>query len=289
MLSMTGYGRASSSFDGRQLTVELKSVNHRFLDLAFRMPRNFAFLEDEMRKAISARLSRGHVEVYVAYRNLRDDARFVEVDGALLSAYSAALDELAAAGYDDDRSLMRVAQLPGLLSISEAEEDEELLRALTLRTVEEALGALIDMRLREGRALKEDMERRVNAVQSLSEEIEARYPETLKLYAERLRENVAALAGQGLDEQRLVTEIALMADKTAINEELVRLRCHVIQLRDCFNADVPVGRKLDFLLQEFNREVNTIASKSQDIQISRLTVDLKGELEKLREQAQNVE
>ena len=145
------------------------------------------------------------------------------------------------------------------------------------------------MRLREGRALREDMERRVNAVQSLSEEIEARYPETLKLYAERLRENVAALAGQGLDEQRLVTEIALMADKTAINEELVRLRCHVIQLRDCFNADVPVGRKLDFLLQEFNREVNTIASKSQDIQISRLTVDLKGELEKLREQAQNVE
>lgn len=289
MLSMTGYGRAASSFDGRQLTVELKSVNHRFLDLAFRMPRNFAFLEDDMRKAISARLARGHVEVYVSYRNLRVDARYVEVDRALLNAYGAALDALAGEGLADDRSVMQVAQLPGLLNIAEADEDEETLRALALQTLEAALDALVAMRKREGAVLREDMERRANAVQSLSEEIEARYPETLKLYAERLHESILALAGQELDEQRMVTEIALMADKTAINEELVRLRCHVIQLRDCLSAGVPVGRKLDFLLQEFNREVNTIASKSQDIQITRLTVGLKGELEKLREQAQNVE
>ena len=289
MLSMTGYGRAASSFDGRQLTVELKSVNHRFLDLAFRIPRNFAFLEDDLRKAISARLARGHVEVYVSYRNQRADARQVEVDRALLGAYGAALDELAGMGYDVDRSVMRVAQLPGLLSVAEAEEDEETLRALAVQTLESALDALVAMRRREGAELREDMERRANAVQSLSEEIEARYPETLRAYADRLQESVLALAGQGLDEQRLVTEIALMAEKTAINEELVRLRCHVIQLRDCIAAEIPVGRKLDFLLQEFNREVNTIASKSQDVQITRLTVDLKGELEKLREQAQNVE
>jgi len=290
MLSMTGYGRAAREIDGRQMTIELKSVNHRFLDLSFRMPRNLMFLEDEARKAIGARLSRGHVDVFITYRNLRTDAKIVTADRALFDAYAQALDGLSGAGMTDDRSLMSIARLPDVLVISEAEEDREAVTALMLDALGEALDQLITMRTREGEAMKRDLSEKVDAVERMTGEIEARYPRTVDEYRERLRAAVLELLGDAeVDESRLLTEVALMADRSAIAEETVRLKSHVEQLRKLFESPEPIGRRIDFIVQELNREVNTISSKSQDIPITRLAVDMKAEIEKLREQLQNVE
>lgn len=290
MLSMTGYGRAAREIDGRQMTIELKSVNHRFLDLSFRMPRNLMFLEDEARKAIGARLSRGHVDVFITYRNLRTDAKIVTADRALFDAYAQALDGLSGAGMTDDRSLMSIARLPDVLVISEAEEDREAVTALMLDALGEALDQLITMRTREGETMKRDLSEKVDAVERMTGEIEARYPRTVDEYRERLRAAVLELLGDAeVDESRLLTEVALMADRSAIAEETVRLKSHVEQLRKLFESPEPIGRRIDFIVQELNREVNTISSKSQDIPITRLAVDMKAEIEKLREQLQNVE
>ena len=289
MLSMTGYGRAMRAEDGRELTVELKSVNHRFLDLSFRMPRGLMFLEDDVRKLISRRVSRGHVDVFMTYRNLRSDARTVTVDRALFDAYSRALDELSGSGLRDDRSLMAVARMNDVLIVTEAEEDQEALRRLTADTVNDALDALLQMRTREGIEMKRDLVNRIDHIEEMTGEIEARYPETVQEYEARLRVSIEEMIGQGVDEARLLTEVAIMADRSAIAEETVRLRAHIAQLRECMEKDEPVGRRIDFLVQELNREVNTISSKSQDVPITRCVVSLKAEIEKLREQLQNIE
>lgn len=289
MLSMTGYGRATCETDGRQLTIELKSVNHRFLDLSFRMPRNLMFLEDDARKAIAEKLARGHVDVFMTYRNLRSDARTVQVDRALFDAYAQALDALANGGLRDDRSLMSVARMPDVMIVTEAEEDQDAVRALMLETMAQALEQLLAMRRREGASMAEDLGRKVDAIEEMTRKIEARYPETVEEYTRRLRASIEELIGQNVDETRLLTEVAVMADRSAIAEETVRLHSHIQQLRETFQRDEPIGRRLDFLVQELNREVNTISSKSQDVPITRLAVECKAEIEKLREQLQNVE
>ena len=289
MHSMTGYGRAFREIDGRQLTVELKSVNHRFLDVAVRAPRSLMFLEDAARKQIGARLSRGHVDVFLTYRNLRTDARRVTVDRALFDAYAAALEGLSDCGLRDDRTLLGVARMPDVLAVTEAEEDTDAVRALLEATLGEALDQLAAMRQREGDAIRRDLTGRVDAIERMTGEIEARYPDTVREYTERLRASVLELAGSGLDEARLMMEVAVMADRSAIAEETVRLRSHVRQLRGLFDSPEPVGRRVDFIIQELNHEVNTVSSKSQDIPITRLTVDMKAEIEKLREQVQNIE
>ncbi len=289
MLSMTGYGRAFREIDGRQLTIELKSVNHRFLDLAFRMPRNLMFAEEAARKAIGARLSRGHVDVFATYKNLRSDARTVNVDRALYDAYARALGTVSEAGLKDDRSLMAIAKLPDVLTVTEAEEDQEAVTALMVETLNAALDQLVDMRRREGEAMKRDLSAHVDEIERMTGEIKARYPQTVEEYRNRLKAAVDELIGQQMDETRLLTEVAVMADRSAIDEEIVRLGSHVEALRKLFEDEKPIGRRLDFLVQELNRETNTISSKSQDIPITRLTVDMKAEIEKLREQLQNVE
>ena len=289
MLSMTGYGRATCETDGRQLTIELKSVNHRFLDLSFRMPRNLMFLEDDARRAIAGKLARGHVDVFMTYRNLRSDARTVQVDRALFDAYAQALDTLANGGLRDDRSLMSVARMPDVMIVTEAEEDQDAVRALMLETMAQALEQLLAMRRREGASMAEDLGRKVDAIEEMTRKIEARYPETVEEYTRRLRASIEELIGQNVDETRLLTEVAVMADRSAIAEETVRLHSHIQQLRETFQRQEPIGRRLDFLVQELNREVNTISSKSQDVPITRLAVECKAEIEKLREQLQNVE
>ena len=284
---MTGYGRCVRAREGRSLTVELKSVNHRFLDISLRMPRCFLFLEDEARKAISRRLFRGHVDVFCTYRNQRDDARTVQVDAALISAYLSATDALS--GLRDDRSVMGVLALPEVAQVVEAEEDREALRSLLLETLEGALDEVAAMRAVEGEALRKDLEARADALERIERAIAQRAPQSLVAYRERLRANVEELLSGQMDESRLIQETAIMADRLAIDEELVRLTSHVAQLRALLCDPAPAGRRLDFLAQEFNREVNTIASKSQDIAITRLAMDGKAEIEKLREQVQNVE
>jgi len=289
MLSMTGYGRAMKDMDGRQLTIELKSVNHRFLDISFRMPRNLMFLEDEARKRIGAKLARGHVDVFMTYRNMRSDARTVQADGALFDAYAAALASLVREDVRDDRSLMSIARMPDVLVVTEAEEDQDALRRLLGETLEEALDQLVAMRRREGEAIARDLNARTDRIEEMTKQIEARYPETVAEYTQRLKNSVAELIGQNMDENRLLMEVAVMADRSAIAEETVRLHAHIAQLRECLLKDEPIGRRIDFLVQEFNRETNTISSKSQDVPITRLAVDMKAEIEKLREQIQNIE
>lgn len=289
MLSMTGYGRAMREIDGRQLTIELKSVNHRFLDLSFRMPRNLMFLEDDARRLISSKLARGHVDVFMTYRNMRSDARTVSVDRALFDAYADALESLSTAQVRDDRSLMGIARLPDVLVVTEAEEDQEALRALLRETLGAALEGMAAMRAREGAEMKKDLALRAQHIEDMTGEIEARYPQTVQEYTQRLRSSIEELIGQSVDETRLLTEVAVMADRSAIAEETVRLRAHIAQLRELMEKAEPVGRRIDFLVQELNREVNTISSKSQDVPITRLAVDIKAEIEKLREQIQNIE
>ncbi|MBQ8507761.1 MAG: YicC family protein [Clostridia bacterium] len=289
MLSMTGYGRAMRETDGRQLTIELKSVNHRFLDLAFRMPRNLMFLEDDARKLISSRLARGHVDVFMTYRNMRSDARVVNVDRALFDAYAGALEGLSDSGVRDDRSLMSIARLPDVLVVTEAEEDQEALRSLLKETLSAALDGLVAMREREGGEMKKDLAFRACRIEEMTGRIEERYPQTVAEYTARLRAGIEELIGQNVDEARLLTEVAVMADRSAIAEETVRLRAHIAQLRECLEQAEPVGRRIDFLVQELNREVNTISSKSQDVPITQLAVSMKAEIEKLREQLQNIE
>ena len=289
MHSMTGYGRAFREADGRQMTVEIKSVNHRFLDISFRMPRNLMFLEDAARRQISGRLSRGHVDMFITYRNLRTDARKVNVDRALFGAYAAALDSLTGAGLPDDRTLMGVARMPDVMTVTEAEEDQAAVQALLEETLSEALDGLTAMRLREGEAIRKDLSSRVDAIERMTVQVEERYPRTVEEYTRRLRAAVEELVGSNVDETRLLMEVAVMADRSAIAEETVRLHSHVRQLRELLSSGEPVGRRIDFIVQELNREVNTISSKSQDIPITQLTVDMKAEIEKLREQVQNIE
>lgn len=289
MLSMTGYGRAMCEIDGRQLSIELKSVNHRFLDLSFRMPRTLMFLEEDARKTIGARLARGHVDVFMTYKNLRSDAKKVAVDRALFDAYANALDTVADSGLKDDRSLMSIARMPDVMVITEADEDQDALRELMKTAINQALDQLVAMREREGREMAADLGRKVDNIESMTKQIEERYPQTVAEYTARLRAGIEELIGQNVDETRLLTEVAVMADRSAIAEETVRLHAHIRQLRETFAKTEPIGRRLDFLVQELNREVNTISSKSQDIPITRLAVDCKAEIEKLREQLQNVE
>ena len=291
MHSMTGYGRMSVERDGRQLTVELKSVNHRFLDLSFRMPRSFNFLEDSARKLIGEYLSRGHVDLFATYRNTREDSRRVEVDQALLDAYMTALDDIAEmTGLEDDRTLSLATRLPDVLTVAEADEDQDALRDLMREALTGALEQMQAMREKEGEALKNDISSRIDTLEKMTGEIEARYPETVAEYQQKLKARVEELlGGAAMDEQRLMQEVAIMADRSAIAEETVRLHSHFAQVRGFMEASEPVGRKLDFIVQELNREVNTISSKSQDVPITRLVVEAKAEIEKIREQVQNVE
>ena len=291
MYSMTGYGRSSVEHDGRQLTIELKSVNHRFLDISFRMPRSFGFLEDAMRRQIGAVLSRGHVDVFATYRNMREDSKLVTVDEALLKAYMTAFDRIeAATGLRDDRSLSVAARLPDVMVVAEAEEDQDALKALVEEALTEALSQMRDMRAKEGEALRADIASRVDRLEDMTVRIEARYPDTVTEYRQKLEARVQELLGGAtVDEQRLLQEVALMADKSAIAEETVRLHSHFQQIRGFLTQTEPAGRKLDFIVQELNREVNTISSKSQDVPITNLVVEAKAEIEKIREQVQNVE
>lgn len=291
MRSMTGYGRASLERDGRELTLELKTVNHRFLDLNIRLPRALLFLEDGMRKGLNARLARGHVDVFINYRNAREDAREVTLDGALLKAYARAMDEAAEMlpGVRDDRSLTRLVAMPDVLTVAEKAEDQDAVTALCAGVLNLACDALEQMRAREGESIGRDLAAKVGNLERIAGEIAERAPGVVKDYQQRLNERIAELLQSPPDPQRMAQEVALFADRAAIDEELVRLSSHFAQFRHLLAQQEPVGRKLDFLVQEMNREVNTISSKASDLEIGRRVVEAKAEIEKIREQVQNIE
>ena len=290
MQSMTGYGRCQVIRDGRELTLEIKTVNHRFLDLSFRLPRSVSFLEEMLRRELTARFRRGHVDVFIAYRNTRADARSVQVDTALAQAYVQAAQEIMQqTGRGGLPSAMELMNLPDVLQVTEKPEDCQAVEALALEALEQVTGGVRAMRAREGEALARDLSEHLDGLAELRERIARRAPEVPRLYRERLTARLAELPLAPVDPQRLAQEVALLADKAAIDEELSRLESHIAQMRACLEESGETGRRLDFLTQEMNREVNTIGSKAGDSEIAAAVVAAKSEIEKLREQVQNVE
>lgn len=290
MHSMTGYGRCQIESEGRLMTVEVKSVNHRFLDVSYRLARHLMFLDDAVRKGVAARLARGHVDVFVNYENHREDAREVRVDTALAAAYQRAMNELSKTlGIESGVSLNDYARMPDVLTVQESAEDQDAVRELFQQTLSGALDALITMRAQEGESMKRDILDKISKIEGIRDAIAVRAPLVVEEYRIKLKERIAALTEGEVDEARLLTEIAIFADRAAIDEELVRLLSHTAQIRKTVELSEPVGRKLDFLVQELNREVNTIGSKAMDAEIAQYVVQAKGEIEKLREQVQNIE
>ncbi|MBE5785451.1 MAG: YicC family protein [Clostridiales bacterium] len=289
--SMTGFGRASAASDGREITVELKSVNHRYLDLSFRMPRHIGFVEDVLRQLFSEQLSRGHVDIYLNYRNTRSDARTVVIDESLMGAYLDAARKAAAQyGLRDDITLATAMRFPDVTDVIEAEEDREAVIALAKEAALRAVTALRHTRREEGERLCNDLLGRVTTVENIAAKIRLREPFVVEEYRTRLNERIEnALGAVEVDRARLATEVALFADKASINEELVRLASHVEQMRTVLGAEEAVGRRLDFIVQEMNREFNTIGSKANDTEITNHVIAGKGEIEKIREQVQNIE
>jgi len=290
MRSMTGYGRTQCVQDGREMTVEVKSVNHRFLDVSPRLPRHLGFAEDMLRKVIAENMQRGHVDVFVTYRNSRADARKVSLDAALAAAYRDAMAELSAAtGAENNVSLYEYAQLPDVLTVTEQEEDRDAVSSLLRETLENALREADAMRLREGEALKSDLTLHLGYLEDLRQKIAARAPGVTEDYRVRLLQRIEECGVTEIDQQRLIQEVAIFADRAAIDEEISRLDSHIRQAHKLMDGKEMCGSKLNFLVQEMNREVNTIGSKAMDADIAKMVVDAKSEIEKLREQIQNVE
>ncbi len=292
--SMTGYGRGERAFDGGvQITVELRSVNNRYLDCAVKMPRAYIFAEDAMKGMIQRVVARGKVDVFVTIVRSGGDDLVVTVNEALAKSYAAALErlrELGGSGAKKRWSAADLARFPDVLTVEKREEDLDEMKERLLAVLELALKDFNAMRETEGRRLEADILGRADAIQRLLAEVEERSPQTVADYRARLEAKMReVLQNTQIDEARLLTEAAIFADKVAVDEETVRLHSHLGQLRELLSAGGAVGRKLDFLIQEFNREANTIGSKCSDMEVVRRVVDMKAEIEKIREQVQNLE
>lgn len=290
MNSMTGYGSATVASDGREITLELKSVNHRFLDINIRMPRVLMFAEDELRKAIGKYICRGHIEVNLTYRNTREDSKLITVDKALVLQYANAFKEIGELGFENNMRVSDVARMPDVITITQCDDDNEAVLKLILEALDKAAEALNKTRNTEGEKIGIDLKQKLQHIFDISKQIEKLSENNLSEYASRLQKRLDELLGDNkLDEQRLHQEIAIYADRIAIDEELVRIETHINNMRDYMAGSGEMGRKLDFFIQELNREINTIGSKSVNADIAKLVVTAKGEVEKLREQIQNIE
>lgn len=289
--SMTGYGSAKGTVAGMELTAELKSVNNRYLDVNVRMPRGFLFAEEAMKSAVGKHISRGKVDVFLTVNSAGADDTVVRVNELLLRAYLDALNDIAERyGLENDLTISTVSRFPDVLSVEKAEADQEELSAGLVSLLEQALCDYDAMRAKEGGRLLNDISGRLDTIEQLVSVVEERAPETVLQYETRLRQKMeAVLEGKDVDESRIIAEAAIFADHIAVDEETVRLRSHIAQMRSMLKAGSPFGRKADFLIQEFNRESNTIGSKCQNADIAKVVVDLKSEIEKIREQIQNIE
>lgn len=289
--SMTGFGRAVKEIDGYVITVELKSVNHRYFEFSSRIPRQYGFLDEKLKSFINSRVSRGKVECFVTIEALNTDAAEVVVNNTLASAYVKALKEIAS-NYDlkEDFGASTISRFQDVLVVKKADEDEEKIWGYVKSVCDEAIDKFIAMREVEGDKMHDDIQSRGQFILDCVSFIEERSPQTVKEYNDKLVERVHDLIGDvSLDEARIIQEVAIYADKVAVAEETVRLRSHIDQLNAFINSAEPVGRKMDFLVQEINRETNTIGSKANDVEIARKVVDIKAEVEKIREQIQNIE
>ena len=290
--SMTGYGRARETRNSRDITVEVRAVNNRYLDCTVKLPRLYIFAEDALKQRVQRAVSRGKVDVFVTVDASAADVTHVSVNRELAGQYAAALNELAEVcgptAYKVTPEVL--ARFPDVLSVTKADEDLESASADLCAVLDTALASFNEMRAMEGAKLAEDVANRLNAIESCTAQVEARSPETVAEYRAKLTARMQeVLQSVTVDPQRILTEAAIYADKVAVDEETVRLRSHVAQLRTMLEATEPMGRKMDFLIQEVNREANTIGSKCGDVSIAQVVVNLKAEVEKMREQVQNVE
>ena len=288
---MTGYGRARATRNLRDITVEVRSVNNRYLDCTVKMPRMYAFAEDAVKARVQKAVSRGKVDVFISVDASAADVAKVNVNTALAAQYAEALKVLAAVCGGEERvTPEQLARFPDVLTVTKADEDLETVSADLCAVLDEALASYNAMRAVEGEKLAEDIGGRLSAIEGMTAQVEERSPETVREYREKLMAKMReVLQSTTIDEQRILQEAAIYADKIAVDEETVRLRSHVSQLRGMLASDQPMGRKMDFLIQELNRESNTIGSKCSNLDIARIVVDLKGEVEKIREQVQNIE
>ena len=289
--SMTGYGRAVETVNGREFTVELRSVNNRYLDCTVKLPRSVSFAEEAVKQAVKASVSRGKVDVFISVKSENVADTTIRLNPAVLEGYLAAMRQMVET-YDvrDDISVSTVSRLPEVFSVEKPEVDEKQLLSDLMQVVDQALAGYDAMRCTEGAALDADLRSRGNTILELVAQVEQGNAQTVVDYRARLEAKLKeVLANTNIDESRILTEAAIFADKVAVDEETVRLRSHLQQMNTMLDGGGAVGRKLDFLLQEMNREANTIGSKCTDVRLARIVVDIKAELEKIREQTQNIE
>ncbi len=288
---MTGFGRAQETLDSMSITVEIKSVNHRYFDFTAKVPRTYGFLEEKLKSHIQTSVARGKVECYVQIEALDTDDCVVSVNHSLAAGFIAAYREIGERyALADDLTVSRIARNHDIFSVHKAEADEERVWVAVKAVTDKALESFIAMRTREGEKLRDDILSRCDLILDMVSFIEVRSPQTVAEYNAKLLERMkTVLEDVQVDPQRLLTEAAIYADKIAVAEETVRLRSHIGQMHEFMESDIAIGRKMDFLIQEFNREANTIGSKAQDVEIARRVIDIKAEIEKIREQVQNIE
>lgn len=289
--SMTGYGRGQDTINGLSISVEIKSVNHRFYEYSSRLPRVYGFLDDKLKKYLHGKINRGKVDVFVQIDALEDNGSEVVVNFGLADSYDKALRELAARyGIPYEASVTNLSRYPDVLTVRQAALEEETVWKAVQPVTDNALAQFISMREKEGAELRADVLSRADTILDAVAAVEERSPKTVREHMEKVEARMRELLdGAAVDEGRLLTEAAIYADKIAVAEETVRLRSHIEQLHQLMDSDEAVGRKLDFLVQEMNREANTIGSKCSDIELTRIVVDIKAEIEKIREQIQNIE
>lgn len=289
--SMTGYGRGQQTLDNMNITVEIKSVNHRYFEFSARTPRQYMFLEEKLKTFFQQKLSRGKVECFVTIQVLEAEDCTISINKSVAKGYLDAFKELKEVyGLEDDVSVISLARFNDVLTVEKNDENQDKIWNAVLPVAEEAVRSIVDMRLKEGEKLKDDVLSRIDVIAENVSYIEKRSPETVREYTQKLLARMKeVLESVNVDEQRILTEAAIYADKVAVAEETVRLMSHMGQLKDLFESTEPVGRKMDFIVQEMNREANTIGSKAQDVDIARKVVDIKSEIEKIREQIQNIE
>ncbi len=289
--SMTGYGRAQQTIDGMDITFEIKSVNHRYYEYSSRLPRAYGFLDDKIKSHLQRTISRGKIDVYLYIETTDAPGSEVTVNHSLAKAYIDAYKELADTyGLRNDVSVSVLARNPDILTVHKTADDEDAVWAAVRTVVDEAVARFVAMRETEGERMKADVLSRRETILSAVEKVEERSPQTVKEHMDKIVTRMnELLESASVDEQRLLTEAAIFADKIAVAEETVRLRSHLDQLAQMLESDEAIGRKLDFLVQEINRETNTIGSKASDVAIARIVVDMKAEIEKIREQIQNIE
>lgn len=289
--SMTGFGRFEGQVNGRSITLEIKSVNHRYLEFSCRITRGYNYLEEKLKAYISSRISRGKVDMFLSITEPENTPTEVEINHNLAQGYINALKELSDTyGILNGVTTVDVARYPDVLTVSKASEDEDVVWADVKQALDSAMEGFMELRKNEGERLKADVLSRAETIIEIVGEIEKRSPETVKEYQSRLKEKIEELLGSNeYDEQRVITEVAIFADKIAVDEETVRLRSHFEQLKAYLDDNKPVGRSIDFLIQEMNREANTIGSKVKDSELAHKVVRIKNEIEKIREQIQNIE